>query len=64
MISALNNDPEFTILNWQMRSFLEVTNEIIKYLGLQNKNKINYIPNPFKDRYQFKTLLHGMILIF
>lgn len=57
IVSAIYQDPGiYNAGTGKCRSFLEVAEIIIKYLKIEEEAKIQYIPNPYLDRYQFKTL--------
>lgn len=57
IFAALNTKPGiYNLGTGNCRSFLDVANIISNYLGLGETANVNYISNPYKDRYQFKTL--------
>lgn len=56
IVASINERPGiYNVGTGQSRSFLEVAEIIIDYLSIKNA-EIKYIPNPYVERYQFKTL--------
>ena len=57
IVSSLYQNPGiYNAGTGNCRSFLEVAEIIIKYLQIKEEAEIEFIPNPYLDRYQFKTL--------